>query len=392
MNWHRLTAATATSGDKDQDDNDMAFNFDRLSKCLKYAQDCISSCGDFCPPLTTSEPSNAEKSITAVVQMLRRMEKVCVSYALQGLASGKFQGKDYNYKAVLPEMFHPIAHVMETNWADEKDKLAHAKLETLIEKLSTCESALSFGTSSSKIDLGSTFETKIQECHDFASHFAKALQGSLNEEQSTYLTPLSSFTEKYQMVSSCVSDWTLKEIEWVFCKENEKEVGSDFDTLKESRKQALDFVTCLKPMMEFQSQSEVLKPIVAASHKAKDAVEEAVDAASRLGTVMMFADAVVDGAEAAKPGFVDKTEKYTQKHFGMGKDILPDKLKEMVNAAVLEASKKEKEKGNVKAAKDKKEKSEKSEKGKSKSSHKDGKEKRKSSRAEDNSSRKKAKK
>lgn len=205
--------------------------------------------------------------------------------------------------------------------------MENADIKELAPNLSVVESACLCAGNSILQD-EAVFAQKRQECQDYADQFLKALTKSVEHSKDTLMEPMTHILQKYEGVVTCIEEWKLKDIEWVFSNESEKEINADFDLLKGIRKNLLEFSNQMNPVLSFQAQSSSLQDALKTCKETHEAIKNQFDKVAHLAVHMLFTDTVI--CNTSKAADVDKNEKYAQKYFGIGKSILAGKLKELV--------------------------------------------------------------
>ena len=265
---------------------------------------------------------------------------VCGGYALCAMASGHLKGADYH--RVLPKSHHSLAHALETDWKTEQEELSSQKFDPL-QKLPIAESAHSCMTSP-LLDAEEAFRQKKGECEDYVKAISQAIEKYFLSSEEKIMAPLRTFVDKYSQVPRCVETWTLQEIEWIYTDEAQKEAKADMNGIAEHMKAARDFnARQMEPLQKFKSQSEMIKTHLASCEMIMFRVDEMVRETGVIATYIAFTDIARNpGLLVEDPQRVEKVDKYTVKHFGRGKDALPDTLKDALKAAAKEAKEHEK--------------------------------------------------
>lgn len=304
-----------------------SFQVEHLAAWVQYVEKCSLECSGCCPSETDTN-SKAQAVLRSVLEMLERMQKVCSSRALLALADGSLQKKPLDIAKLVPSQYRPVANALQTDFAKEADALKEdIGLQGLAERLSLMESALSC-CQSELLQNEAAFSQKRAECQEYGNKFSAALEKTLDSEKITCLDPTKQFVGKYGDVTSCVEAWKMKEVEWVFSKDNEKDINSDIDSLKQARKSGQEMLKSLASIVSFKAQSKLLQDALKLCHQTKEEMEGQLAESAKLAAVMVFADMILSGSGNAST--VEKNEKYLRKTFGVGKDSLPDKLKELV--------------------------------------------------------------
>ena len=350
------------------------FSFEQLSQCRKYVTTCRDLFKDF--HANAEETCRAQKAVEAIVAMTQRLDKLCTGRAVKALIDRALEGKDY--KAVLPEKYHPVGHALQINWVEEMPKLENAEMVKLAGFATMCEAALSFGAT----DLWSEgiFEGKRKECNDFVFAFQTALSKAVDQEGSAMMSPVESFLDKYGAVMQCVDEWKLKDIDWIYKSESEQEIKQDINGFREAWVAATDFSTRIDSLVKFKSQCKTTQALFDKCSELRSKLQEKGLVGCKLCLYMMFSTVAVDGGTSAED--VEATEKYTKKKFNMGREVLGEKLQSLLKALRSKKTvdpEQPKRKAEHNAEGDRKAKKEKSEKKDKKEKDRDKKEKDKKS-------------
>ena len=321
LEWHRITKALP---DWTPNESEAGLDYDRLAVCVKYVEKCTVACGWSLPEKPSNPPFKGEAAMAAIMKMLERLQKVCASRALLALARGGLVGKDT--KAVLPSSHHSLAHVPQTDWGKERAalKAGDESLETLADKLPMCESALSC-QGSSLLQGEEAFSKNIQDCKAYADMFLCGVDKLLDKAKDEIGSSLQAFHDNYQEVIPATEEWKLKDINWMFGAEAEKEVNADISRLKTDKKNSKEVCDVLDRFGNFTSASESITNALKKCSELKTFIEDYTAKASRVAGVMVYAEVVIAGS-----GDVEKAEKYCNKTFGVARDTLPEKLKDLL--------------------------------------------------------------
>ena len=355
-----------------------------LKRGVRCVESLLQALEEQCPRQdeVPSQVSSVEEAacvaMSSVWNGLQRMQHLCICKSLLTLAEGKLHQE--GYQDILPKKHHALAHALRANWEEEKAALQESPtVETLIKKISLCESACS--TMENKLLEEKMFVDMRGKCGCFIDSFVQCLTSSVVDGAAAHVAPLKSFAKKYELLVPAVTTWTLKEVEWIFSADYEDSVKNDLNDLKQTRQEALAFAEKLKPVKLYKNPPRKLKEALAAAVKAHEEITADVKQISVLATMMGFADLVVNNFEQ-DPADV---EKYTEKYYGESRECLAGtKLAELLREKKPTKKKEAKE---SKSTKEKKEKSGKEAKDKNKESKK----KRESEMAEPKAKKKKTK-
>ena len=366
LQWVRHTSKFAKDfPNAAADSQDSKLSFERLVSLSKLCSDLVADCVLRHPDPPASkegvEPDPmvvlACETMDQVWKMVQRLEKLIIARAVIDLANGKLQGK--SYQDVFPSELHPVAHALQTSWKAEVDGIKDIELKAYFPKIGLCESAIM--TVNLPLLQDPTFETVRNECKEFARAFVAGLRAAVEDGSAAFALPLNSFQLKYAAVMPAVEKWTLDDVRWIFTPDHSEDVKKDMKDLRNAKTDASAFASDVGSLLQFKSTATtpMLGEVLTAAEKVKKDLMNKISEVSALATVMVFTDVALD--KETNLEIMDNSEKYTQKHFGLGKNNLPDKLTEMLKTIKPAKKDKEKEKKDKKA--DKKEKDKEKDKG-----------------------------
>ena len=347
--YHALVKWINTTRALESAAGDGNYSFEQLQKAVKYVGETsvfFEGLGESIAQINTStqgeKPSRAVTgpALHSIVRMLERMQTLCTKRAVKEMVSDGLQGKDF--KTVLPEKFHSLAHALQTEWAKELQALeGEPSIEFLGEKASLSETALSCTTSSLWNE--DMFAAKRAECKAYVRAFSLAVTRAMEEQLGpAYRGPMENFLEKYKGVLECLQQWKLKDIEWIYKKEADQEVKDDLNSAHRGTEAALAFSKKLEPLCLFRSQSTEVQT---ALNKCKDLHKTLADQAQQcalIATNMILSTLAIDENQTVE--LLEKTEKFTKKVFNLGRECLPEKVQEQLKTL------KEKSEKSVKSA------------------------------------------
>ena len=288
------------------------------------------------------EPARGNATVDALIHMAERLCMISGGYALSAMVNGHLVGVDFH--RVLPKSHHSLANALQTNWAREKEELSSVNFNP-IQKLALAESAHSCVVSP-LLDEEEAFREKKGVCEDYVKAFSQAMGKYINSFVEAAVDPLRQFVDKYAQVPSCVQEWTLQEIEWIFAEgDAQKETKADMNGIGERIKAAREFqAQKMEPLQKFKSQSETIKTSLRSCEALTVRIDELAKEAGSMATCIAFTDIARNpGLLVDDPQRVEKVDKFSVKHFGQGKDSLPDKLKDALKAAAQKAKEQVKE-------------------------------------------------
>lgn len=268
------------------------------------------------------------QALTALHRMMRHLEGATTARCMEALVNGEL--KDEDYKTFLPKQLHSTAHALQVSWDKESDDLAAmTEVQQFMSKIAMMESAVQTAQSSCLAD--DLFSGIRGKCKNFAQQFAGLLQKAIVSDADRFSAPLLKFVEKYAEVEAAVESWTLKEVQWMFIEDTEKEVTADVAAVKNYKKEAMDFVEILHELGTHKGAFCQMDAISKAATEQMAKLKEQWTSAGKLATYVVYTDLVVSVDDDQKEN-LEKLEKYTHKNYGFGVQDLPKKLADQIEA------------------------------------------------------------
>ena len=353
-----------------------------------FLEQCMAQCNTGLQAAKAVHESNAAESekalgaslhqaLSALVRMMRHLEGACTARCMQALVNDEL--KDADYKTFLPKHLHSTAHALQISWDKESEDLGGmTEVQQFMSKVAMMESAVATAQSGCLED--ELFSGIRSKCKNFAQQFAELLGKAILSDSDRFLAPLLKLSEKYAEVEAAVESWTLKEVQWMFMEDTEKEVTDDVAKVKNYKKEAMDFVEILHEIATHKGAFSQMATISKAATEQMAKLKECWTIAGKLATFVVYTDLVVSVDDDQKHD-LEKLEKWTQKHYGLGVQDMPKKLADQLeairkkkpapgeakgenpdNEKEKEKGKKRKSEGGEKVKKEKKEKTSKSKK------------------------------
>lgn len=324
------------------------FNFDGCRAAMQYISELRREVFPYKISVYEGAPLPHQAAV-AVYDMVGRMERCGTGRALHALVAGDLKDKDY--KAVLPPGYHASAHALQADWEKETAALDGISVPDLGKKAVLCECALSCAESHTLAD-AKTFAGKRLECKNYVMTFVTAVNKVVSELGQAHLSPATNFLDKYQNVTQCLEQWTLKDIDWIYKKENEQEVQTDLITLRDGSVEADKFSESLQALVESHTSFKEAQAAFARGRECQRTLKDRYQSAKSLAAAIMFSTLVVDAGRSQSD--VDKTEQMTMQSFGVDRQAVPQKIKDKLRSLPRKGgTEKEKSKGDDKEDKKK---------------------------------------
>lgn len=298
------------------------------------------------------------KLLFAVCGMLGRLQTTHTSHVMMAWTNGHFKDNK-NLKPFLPKQLHSLAHALAVDWKQEISAIEDSQeFSQFVAKLGVAEASYS-AIDSAQIE-GDVFQTVKADLSKYTQAFSSGMTKLLRDMSQSTLGPLEKFNSKYEGAERAVTDWTVKDIDWIFAPENAPDVENDQTQAKTARMAAADFVKELEGAGKHVTEVPALKEIIAQAEKERTGILEAEQKTVKLQLYILYTSLVMDPTAAKRD--VEDADKVSKKLFGLGRDSLPEKLAanvKDVEKRVLPKESKEKKKDKEKnEKKDKKDKGE----------------------------------
>lgn len=261
------------------------------------------------------------KALTGICGMLNRLEASHSSRVMRAWVGGDLKGKDY--KVILPKNMHSLAHALGMDWNAEVSALeSGSEIPFLAGKFSVAEA--SFAAMASDYFRSDIFCQVRETITTYAHLFFDKWTHVLSERAASMRCPLQIFFDKYQVVVGPITQWTLKEINWVFKVDETDQVNNDMTKFREGRKLASEFVTELDVVANRHSEVGKLQELLKMASEKKGELQEMIQKCGKVHVFMAYTSLVLYDTTTKKQ--VDETDKYAMKTFGFKRDVLPEKL------------------------------------------------------------------
>lgn len=331
------------------------FNIDLLAENCAAADSLLSDCASHHPDPPALQEGDDKLVVLAceamgeVWKMAERFQKICVSRAIFALSKGELQGKPY--EAVLPDSHHPIAHALQTDWVEEQKQLQAFDMTSFTKKLSLCDSAVI--TAEHPLLQDQLFQETRLRCKEFARNFLAGLRSAVEQGSASFIAPLDTFIGKYQSVINAAEIWEMKDISWWFEGDRRDESKQDVSDLKVAKKEATKFAAEITTLLKCYSETAMVADVLKDAKAAETRVRQKISEVCKLAVTFIMVEAVFDKTLTSED--LDETERICVKFFDVGKDQMPDKLKEMLKSIKPKSSGSKKETDKDKRDKQKKE-------------------------------------
>ena len=326
----------------------------RLAELARFCSDCVEACEkSFIGSADKSDAVclAAANAAEAVMSMVHRLQSI-VNAKMVFVIAEKKGNVSQDVKSRLPKVLQSMAHILEIDWASEHKALEdpihksdpaffHSKLEMFDAALAATDATLL------KDD---AFSTTSKTCKEYCNKYVQLCAAAVDQAYTTCVEPLKAFAEKYQEVEPCAKEVKFDSVKHLFKNQSEGELKADIDALRADRKSAMELVERLSPLAkrtDASHESPMLRGLGRHIEKQMKELQEFLTNAARICTTLIFSDLMhvpkCDDKE------LDRIEKHTQKHFGMGKSSMPPKLVDALNklaASWAESAGKAQERGN----------------------------------------------
>lgn len=305
---------------------------------LDYVKACLQKLPDKLPEDKSNDKveKHACDAVSAVVEMLRRLEQAAESALFLAMVAGHLKGKDCS--KVLPAHFLALSNILEVNWKQELliVESAESDLQIFFSSLGKFDSACSMWSHECQelVKENDSLAPVSESCEGFKTTFIKAFDKAILSLNEIMMSQLERFTNKYGKIGVCVEAWDMKPVEWVYKQETEKDVKNDIDEFRQSHADFQATNDVLKKLIDRMTttQHPDLKEVLAKCQALSSQGEQMCKHGGHYVTCIVFSDWVfMDG----HPNSLKKIDHFVKKNFGsnMGLGHLPEKLDQQIKAA-----------------------------------------------------------
>ena len=324
---------------------------DHLLKLAEFSKSCLNACNAFptCVALTNGSSSElaqaAMKAAIAVKKMLQRLQASCAAKVVLGVVNDGNQMPKDGLLTCLSREMQSILHALQRDWKVELDFLQNKKVADLMFKLQTFESAYS-GMQSRTLQEEEALSKALESCKTYCDSFVVALQNAFNQEAGLVQEPFEKFNNEFKDLTPAAESGSLESVGWMFDKGSEEDIKKHIEILKAARKDGLIFDDLLSRLVQHVTASDALKGVFQAASSKKVSVQKCASEGSQLANLLIWCDAAtLQGCDSA---MLQSNERYTQKHFGLGRADLPAAVKSHLTD--IESKKEHQKKRNSNAA------------------------------------------